>query len=130
MIQHSKGNTGSRQEYDVRPIPDPTDLTTKQLTLAIGTLRDLLEARLDGMDKANELHQKGVERIPDLIQKEMRQLNDVNTEKFNAIFIQFSERDIRTLQTNRDRDVAVSAALQAAKGRRKNNCYRVVVSIS
>ena len=55
------------------------------MALAIGTLRDLLEARLDGMDKATELHQKGVERIPDLIQKEMRQLNDVNTEKFNAM---------------------------------------------
>ena len=33
-----------------RPVPDPTELTTQALLAAIGSLRELLENRMDGAD--------------------------------------------------------------------------------
>ena len=42
--------TGSAGEW--RPIPDPTKLTTEQLRREVATLREILETRLDGMDRA------------------------------------------------------------------------------
>lgn len=45
------------------PVPDPTELTSRAVALAVGQirldmagLRELLEARLDAMDKATDLH--------------------------------------------------------------------------
>jgi hypothetical protein len=40
---------------DWRPIPDPTRLTTEQLRRELATLREILETRLDAMDRATEL---------------------------------------------------------------------------
>jgi hypothetical protein len=40
---------------DWRPVPDPTKLTTEQLRRELATLREILETRLDGMDRATEL---------------------------------------------------------------------------
>ncbi len=40
---------------DWRPIPDPTKLTTEQLRRELATLREILETRLDAMDRATEL---------------------------------------------------------------------------
>jgi hypothetical protein len=37
------------------PIPDPTRLTTEQLRRELATLREILETRLHGMDRATEL---------------------------------------------------------------------------
>jgi hypothetical protein len=38
-----------------QPVPDPTRLTTEQLRRELATLREILETRLDGMDRATEL---------------------------------------------------------------------------
>ena len=92
------------------PVPDPTTLTTQQLQREVAALRDILESRLDGMDKAITLIQRAVDRSPTIaeIYAEFR-------EKFNSVQTQFTERDTRTEQTSRDSKVAVDAALQAAK---------------
>jgi hypothetical protein len=38
-----------------RPIPDPTALTTAQIRHELATLREIIETRLDGMDRATQL---------------------------------------------------------------------------
>jgi hypothetical protein len=38
-----------------QPVPDPTRLTTEQLRRELATLREILETRLHGMDRATEL---------------------------------------------------------------------------
>jgi predicted component of type VI protein secretion system len=37
------------------PVPDPTKLTTEQLRRELATLREIIETRLDGMDRATEV---------------------------------------------------------------------------
>lgn len=79
------------------PRPDPTVLTTQQLireiasvSKEIGCTKEILEARLNGNEKVYE-------------------------EKFAGIDRQFVERDVRTEQTSKDRQLAVDSAFQAAK---------------
>ena len=72
------------------PVPDPTSLTTDQLRREIMSLRETIEARMEGD----------------------RKLND---ERFRGIETQFLERDKRTEQTTHDNKVAVDAAFAAAK---------------
>lgn len=96
-------------------MPDPTVLTTQQLLREITMLRELIETRLDGMDKAIELLQTSTDRFPTIVNDEIKQLQELHEEKFHSIAIQFAERDTRGEQTSRDSKVAVDAALQAAK---------------
>ena len=108
---------------DIRPIPDPTVLTTQQLLAASAVLRDaidavrkVIETRLDGMDKAIELLRvTSTEKFPLMVESKVLNLKDLHDEKFKSIQTQFLERDTRTEQTSRDSKVAVDAALQAAK---------------
>lgn len=115
------------------PIPDPSLLTTQQLqreifglrellevklgtSSEIGTLiRQIIETRLDGMDKAIRLLQDTADKFPDRIDEKIAALREVHVEKFASIEKQFKERDVRTEQSSKDGKVAVDAALQAAK---------------
>jgi Fe2+ transport system protein B len=99
----------------LRPVPDPTVLTTQQLWREVAIVRELIETRLDGMDKAIELLQKTTDKQPNFIESQIMQLQRLHEEKFRSVAIQFVERDTRTEQTSRDSKVAVDAALQAAK---------------
>lgn len=113
-------------QRDSRPVPDPTVLTTQQLQREIGMsrefvearisgFRDVLETRLDAMDKAIGLLHEHNSSTPDHIKDMVGQLQFLHEEKFRSIGSQFLERDTRTEQTSRDSKVAVDAALQAAK---------------
>jgi hypothetical protein len=108
------------------PVPDPTVLTTQQLLREIATsrevvektvdgVRETIETRIAGMDKAIELLQRTNDKFPNQILDAVKQLQEVHDEKFHSIAVQFTERDTRTEQTSRDSKVAVDAALQAAK---------------
>ena len=96
-------------------VPDPTTLTTLQLTQRIEGLREIIETRLDGMDKAIRLLQDAADKFPARIDEKITSLREIHEEKFRSIQSQFTERDVRTEQTSRDSKVAVDAALQAAK---------------
>ena len=72
------------------PIPDPTLLTTQQLTTTVMSLRELVEEKIDSLLRLHE-------------------------QKFSGIATQFSERDIRATQTTEDQKKAVEAAFAAAK---------------
>jgi hypothetical protein len=127
----------NQRNGDVRPIPDPTRLTTENLNREITSLRELLtsaqvssretiETRLDANDKAIELIQHGADRFPARVDEKVTALRDLHEqriqalietllEKFSSIQTQFRERDVRTEQSSKDSKVAVDAALQAAK---------------
>jgi hypothetical protein len=112
--------------WDTRPVPDPTVLTTQALVASITSLREVLEAviqgqkavfesRLDGMDKAINLLQVTTDRQPAEVDRKIANLRVLHEEKFTSIQVQFAERDTRTEQSARDSKVAVDAALSAAK---------------
>lgn len=94
---------------------DPTALTRETVKEEVSCLRQILETRLDGMDKAIELLQSTADKFPSRMDEKIASLQRVHDEKFDSIQKQFSERDVRTEQTSRDSKVAVDAALQAAK---------------
>lgn len=98
-----------------RPVPDPTLLTTQQLIRENQWLREVIEARLDGMDKAIELLRVSTDKYPADMDSKVEHLESLHDEKFRSIESQFRERDVRTEQTSRDAKTAVDAALQAAK---------------
>ena len=126
------------------PQPDPTLLTTAQLTREIANARELieskvngaivmlegriagsaaalkdvkeiLETRLVGMDRAINLLQDIQNRVPIIMDEKLNQLRSLHQEKFASIGVQFAERDTRTEQTAAGVKIAVDAALQAAK---------------
>jgi len=85
---------------------DPTPRTMQQVLRENFWLRELLETRLNGMDKALQLLQAFADRTPTTkdVQNEVIALREVVFEKFNGIKNQLN-----------DRDTAVSAAFSAAK---------------
>jgi hypothetical protein len=95
------------------------DLRNRQAALdnlaAMSSTRDVIQTRLDGMDKAIELLQTSTDRIPESVTTVVAQLQQLHDERFHSIQLQFTERDTRTEQTSKDSKVAVDAALQAAK---------------
>ena len=108
------------------PNPDPSNLTNDkirndlaalehQLSERISGVRSTIDARLGAMDKAADLFDANLNRIPTLTDREVGHLREVHEEKFFSIQRQFVERDTRVEQTARDTKVAVDAALQAAE---------------
>jgi len=122
---------------DVRPVPDPTRLTTEQLNREIAALREasergldavreIIATRLDGNDRAIRLLQEAADRFPNWVDEKITALREIHDQRFKAItdttaekFIsiekQFSERDVRTEQAAGAVKIAVDAALQAQK---------------
>jgi len=111
---------------DTRPDPDPTVRTSEQLLREISLVREVftselvgnrlvLEARLEGIEKAIDLERTRTNEARGSVLAETLHLQKLHDEKFKSIEIQFIERDTRTEQTSRDSKVAVDAALQAAK---------------
>jgi len=100
-------------------------------------LREILTARLDGMDRATALLSETVNRTPTVIQTEIAHLRELMETRLTAVEgistsrlalidgkfsetdtryeLQFAERDVRTTQASVAADSALKAALQAAK---------------
>ncbi len=108
------------------PRPDPTTLTTAALLRENAALRevlvsrmdgqrDVIDARLAGMDKAITLLQTITDRQPLDMDRKVANLERLHKEKFDSIQTQFQERDTRVEQTAQAGRVELSAALQAAK---------------
>jgi anti-sigma28 factor (negative regulator of flagellin synthesis) len=100
---------------DIRPIPDPTILTTQQLLRELSSLREVFDTRLNAMDKATMLLADTVNRTPTVVQAAITSTREVYDERFNSVQQQFAERDVRTEQAATASASALAAALQAAK---------------
>lgn len=114
---------------DFRPVPDPTRLTAIAVEAAkddlrreIGAAREVLQARLDAMDKAIVLLQTILDRMLPLAQAQvdhlqhlMNQRFDTHEQRFLGVTTSFAERDVRTEQSSHATKLAIDAALQAQK---------------
>jgi hypothetical protein len=81
----------------------------------IAGLRDILETRLEAMDKAIELVGISAKDGPKLTHELVANLQELHEEKFASIATQFTERDKRTEQLSIADKTAIAAALQAQK---------------
>lgn len=108
-------------QAEVRPVPDPTSLTTDQLQREIGmlkeqsqrelaALKELVFMRLDGMDKASGLLAEGVNRVPNDVSTQVGHLREM-------VFSRFDERDKAKAQAERDSKEALSNALGSLNNR-------------
>ncbi len=104
------------------PVPDPTVLTTASLLREIGSLRELLLARITALENAVALAHENLVRVPtetdkaiDHLREVVFQRFDVEKQKFIGIQTQFEERDTRVEQTATAYKEALGAALQAQK---------------
>lgn len=89
---------------------DPSSLTTQNLQHEIKLLKELIDSRLNAMDKAVVILQDITNRSPTINEVFLQ-----HEERFRAIAQQFIERDTRSEQTAKDSKVAVDAALSAQK---------------
>lgn len=100
---------------DIKPIPDPTVLTTAQLLRELASLRELLEARLDAADEATRLRWEQMQKMPAEAKTQIAHLQALMDERFGSVFRMFEERDVRARQATEASERAVEAALQAAR---------------
>lgn len=96
-------------------VTDPSQLTTRQILREVSLLEDKLVTRMLAEEKSIDKLVSQIEKVPDIIDHSLVQINAVHAEKFNSIQTQFRERDTRAEQTSKDSKTAVDAALQAAK---------------
>ncbi len=107
---------------DSRPVPDPTELTSRALNRIEKTVRDYIDAqvsirdeRLRGIDAATQLRLDTIKHIPDRIDEKVATLSALTDERVRSIGVQFVERDTRAEREARDNKVAVDAAFAAQK---------------
>jgi len=115
MTKHSTGEQSFSNGGNKSPLSDPTFLTTQQLLREMESLKDLVFTRLDAMDKAMELFNANITRVPTDTDKQISHLKELHAEKFGGVEKQFRERDIRAEREARDNKVAVDAAFAAQK---------------
>ncbi len=110
---------------DVHRVVDPSSLTTQQLWREILNLRELMEARISGVEELTDSRITGIEksievahndlvRVPTDVQKQVGNLRDFHDEKFRGIEARFLERDIRFTQKDADMKTAIEAAFRSA----------------
>jgi ribosomal protein L16 Arg81 hydroxylase len=111
---------------DVRPVPDPTLLTTQQLNQAIGALRELVFTRIDAMEEAIEVSHNDFVRVPTQVdmavaaaQELLLSRIDANRllldERFEFIKKQLNDRDFAQIEKAKETKTAVDAAFSAAE---------------
>ena len=115
---------------DLVPRPDPSDRTTQLVDAATAALREIIEARLDAMDKATvlldtqrageikhlqELHDEKFTSIDRSLADRDKTIDQQFTDSYTGMTLRFSERDVRGERESRDNKIAVDAAFAAAK---------------
>lgn len=108
---------GSRVVSNGARFSDPSALTTAQILREVFMLRELLESRLDGYDRAISLLQARADKSPsiDVVAQNVGSLEKVMDEKFRSVEKQFIERDVRVEQSSSAGQIAINAAFAAAK---------------
>ena len=110
----------------IRPVPDPTVLTTQQLQREIAMSKDLLDVkmsglresvygRFDSLEEVIRVLREQIARIRDGVNPAIEHLHALQNEKFKSIEIQFNDRDNRSEQKFMDSKLAIDAAFQSAK---------------
>src|ERR1035438_5626536 len=90
------------------PRIDPTSVTKEAIDAAKADLRREMEVIVRERDSA-------VAALRVEVMSEIRRVNDVTDQKFDAVKQQFEERDTRTEQAAQESRISLDAALAAAK---------------
>jgi hypothetical protein len=109
------GDHDEVNKYAVDAMENVRLVADKYTDTAIKDVKEILETRFVGIDRAIDLLQETQNRVPILMDEKLNQLRSLHQEKFDSIRIQFAERDTRTEQTAAGVKIALDAALQAAK---------------
>ena len=122
MSPRDKPGMLASKNGDSRPVPDPTELTSRALTRIEKTIHDYIDAqvsirdeRLRGIDAATQLRLDTINHIPGRIDEKVATLSALTDERIRSIGVQFVERDTRAEREARDNKVAVDAAFAAQK---------------
>jgi hypothetical protein len=122
---------------EIIPILDPARLTTQVVDRAISAFREVVEARLIGMDKAIAVIADQVDKLPadtaikcdelradidrqmlalrELIMSQIENVRSVSADKFDSINGRFRERDAQLEQAAREGRISLDSALAVAK---------------
>lgn len=95
--------------------PDPSALTIALMSREVEQLKNLVSARLDALEKAQDLFQENITRVPTDTDKQIKQLKELVYETFRTVEKTTEERFKNVDSQFSGRDTALSAALQAAK---------------
>jgi hypothetical protein len=119
-VLHSGGN--------LTPVPDPTELTVHLIIRELSSLKEVIDTRLDGIDRAQVLLQTNADKAPSVgaIEERIKALTGLTDERFvkvgllieeivKSLRLQILERDTRTEKASFDQATAISAAFSAAK---------------
>lgn len=74
-----------RETRSSRPVPDPTLLTTQQLTREIASLKELVYTRLDGVETAMKLFREDMTRVPTEVDRSVGRLKELHETRFTAV---------------------------------------------
>lgn len=74
------------------PFPDPTRMTTQQITREIANLREIVFTRIDGMDRALTLANESIHRQPNDAEKIVEQLRVLVSTRIDGIDHQLRSR--------------------------------------
>src|SRR5437773_9475774 len=97
---------------DVRvPVPDPTTLTTQQLVRELFLLREIIDTRIEGMEKSIVALQNAGHSIPTIIDDRIKHIHEVINERFASVGRQFQERDVTREQLSTATRELLNAAL-------------------
>lgn len=96
------------------PVPDPSTITRVVIDREIANLRELIEERLSGMDKAIELVAHQAAQIPSAAQIDIENLRELTNEKFAGLNHRFSEREKRNERQDTEYKENVKTAFDAA----------------
>ncbi len=122
---------------EIIPILDPARLTTQVVDRAISAFREVVEARLIGMEKAIAVIADQVDKLPadaatkcdelradinrqmlalrELIMSQIENVRSGSADKFDSINGRFRERDAQLEQAAREGRISLDSALAAAK---------------
>ena len=122
---------------EIIPVLDPARLTTQVVDRAISAFREVIEARLIGMDRAIAVIADQVDRLPadaatkcdelradinrqmlalrELIMSQIENVRSGSADKFDSINGRFRERDAQLEQAAREGRISLDSALAAAK---------------
>jgi hypothetical protein len=96
------------------PIPDPSSRTDALVDNSIRALREVIEERFRGMDKAIDLVAQAANKLPSAAQIDIANLRELQNEKFNSLINRIKEGDERASRIEKDTASAVKTAFDAA----------------
>jgi hypothetical protein len=104
------------EEDDLRKLAaDPTPLTTAMLLREIANLSEKVGIRIDGLEKAQNVFEANLTRVPTEVQKEVGNLKALHEQRFSDFENQLKERSDRRASEKKAADDALAAALAGQK---------------